>query len=207
WVQQISRQHEVWVITRTTNRKNVEDALCQEALPNVHWVYFDLPKWMRFWKKGGRGVHAYYYLWQAGAYFLARKLHRQVNFSLVHHVTFVNYWMPSFLALLPVPFVWGPVGGGESAPRSFLSSFSVRGRIHEVLRNLARYLGELDPFVRLTARRATFALATTDQTAKRLRALACQRVLLCSEAGLPGDEIHHLGAIPLRQSNPFRLLS
>src|ERR1039458_9148705 len=47
---------------------------------NVHWVYFDLPRWAAFWKKGRRGGHAYYYLWQLGAYFVARKLHREVGF-------------------------------------------------------------------------------------------------------------------------------
>ena len=66
--------------------------------------------------------------------FCSSPLAPRIGFQVVHHVTFVNYWMPTFLALLPAPFVWGPVGGGESAPRSFLSSFSWRGRIHELLR-------------------------------------------------------------------------
>ena len=117
------------------------------------------------------GTHLYYYLWQMGIYFLAKRLHREVGFDLVHHVTFVNYWMPSFLALLPVPFVWGPVGGGESAPRAFFRTFSLRGRMYEYLRNLARFVGEHDPFTRLTAQKATIALATTSESATRLRCL------------------------------------
>jgi hypothetical protein len=102
WVQQIGRFEEVWVITRANNRQAIEDAPATQLLPNVHFIYFDLPRWSCFWKRGVRGIHAYYYLWQLGAYFVARKLHRKVGFDLVHHVTFVNYWMPSFLALLPV---------------------------------------------------------------------------------------------------------
>ena len=207
WVDQLARFQEVWVITRANNRDSIEKSLAKKPLPNVHWVYFDLPRWARFWKKGERGLHVYYYLWQLGAYFVVRKLHRRVGFSLVHHVTFVNYWIPSFLALLPIPFVWGPVGGGESVPRAFRRGFSPRGKMYELLRDLARSFGEFDPFVRLAARRAALAFATTDQTAERLRGLGSPRVLICSNVGLPGEEIRCLKDSPPRRSNPFRVLS
>ena len=133
WVRQIARFHEVWVITRANNRVAIEKSLAKEPLPNVHWVYFDLPRWARFWKKGERGLYLYYHLWQLGAYFVGKKLHREARIDLIHHATFVNHWMPSFLALLPVPFVWGPVGGGESAPRAFRRCFSLRGKVYEIL--------------------------------------------------------------------------
>jgi glycosyltransferase involved in cell wall biosynthesis len=207
WVRQISRFHGVWVVTRANNREPIERALASRPLPNVHWVYFDLPRWMRFWKKGQRGVHPYYYLWQLGAYFVARKLHRKVGFDLAHHVTFVNYWMPSFLALLPIPFVWGPVGGGESAPRAFWRCFSLRGKAHELFRDIARRLGEHDPFVRLTARRAVVSLAATHQTEGRLRVLGCRNVRVFSQVGLPQDEIRQLAAFRFRQGSRFRLVS
>ena len=207
WVVQMARFHELWVITRATNRALIEKSLAKEPLPNVHWVYLDLPRWARFWKKGRRGVHLYYCLWQLGAYFRARKLHQQVGLDLVHHVTFVNYWMPSFLALLPVPFVWGPVGGGESAPRSFWRGLTLRGKVYEGLRDLGRSSGRLDPFVRLAAQRAALGLATTPQTEKRLRALGSRQVLVFAEAGMPRRDIEELGALPIRERGRLRFLS
>jgi glycosyltransferase involved in cell wall biosynthesis len=207
WARQMGRCHEVWVMTRANNRAPIEKSLAKEPLPNVHWVYFDLPRWARFWKKRQRGVHLYYYLWQLGVYFVARKLHRKVSFDLVHHVTLVNYWMPSFLVLLPIHFIWGPVGGGDSAPRSFWRSFSLRGKAYELIRGLAGSLAQLDPFVRLAARRATVGLAVTPQTEKRLRALGCRNVLIHPAVGLVSEEIRRLSAIPLRQREPFRLFS
>ncbi len=208
WVKEISKiAKEVWVITRSNNKKAIEEALEKEPMPNVHWVYFDLPKWARFWKKGQRGVHLYYYLWQICIYFVARRLHKEVRFDIVHHVTFVNYWMPSFLSLLPVSFVWGPVGGGESTPKPFYKSFSFRGRLYERIRDMARWIGERDPFTRMTARRATIGLATTKETADRLCKLGVKKVQILSQVALPEEEISYLSTFSFPEGNIFRFLS
>jgi hypothetical protein len=68
-VGEVARHQEVWVITRSNNREPIERALAQEPLSTAHFVYFDLPRWAHIGKKGKRGVHPYYYLWQVGAYF------------------------------------------------------------------------------------------------------------------------------------------
>jgi glycosyltransferase involved in cell wall biosynthesis len=206
-VGQVARFHEVWVITRANNRDSIEKSLAKRPLPNVHWVYFDLPSWTCFWKKERRGIHLYYFLWQLGAYFRARKLHHQVGFDLAHHVTLVNYWMPSLLPLLPVPFVWGPVGGGESTPRLFWRSLSLRGKVYEAMRDFARRVSELNPILRLTARRAAIGLATTPKTARRLRAVGCRKVSVLSQVALTEDEILRLGSFPPSHNGPFRPIS
>jgi glycosyltransferase involved in cell wall biosynthesis len=206
-VKQAARFHEVWVLTRSNNRAGIEEALAMEPMPNVHWIYFDFPRWASFWKKGQRGIRLYYSLWQLVMYWKARKLHREVRLDLAHHVTFVTYWLPTFLPLLPIPFIWGPVGGGESAPRSFRSSFSLKGRMYEATRKFARTISEFNPFVRLAARRAAIALATTKETAARLEILGCKRVSILAEAALSAKEISELGEIPIREGGPFRVLS
>lgn len=207
-VRQIARFHDVWVLTHEEGQQGIKAALANEALPNVQFTYLDVPQpWALYLKKGRRGVQLHYYLWQLTAYFAGRKLHRKTGFDLIHHVTLVRYWMPNFLALLPVPFVWGPVGGGESAPRAFWSSFSLQGKIFELARNLARKLGEFDPFVRRTARNAALGLATTEETAKRMRILGCKQVSVLPAVGLDQAEIRSLSSIPLRHSGPFRLIS
>ena len=116
WVTQLARHEDVWVLTRSNNRGAIEQALRSEPMDRARFVYLDLPRWLRFWKKGSRGIRLYYYLWQFGAYLRARKLHRNIGFDVAHHVTFVKYWMPSLLSLLPIPLVWGPVGGGNQCP-------------------------------------------------------------------------------------------
>jgi len=204
-VRQAARFHSVWVLTHAEGRQEIEAA--SRTLPNVRFFILDLPPWALFWKNDRRGQRAHYYLWQLAAYFMGRRLHRKVGFDLVHHVTFVQYSTPSFLALLPVPFIWGPVGGGESAPPAFWWSLSLRGKIFELLRSVARKMGECDPFVRCTARRAAIGLATTEDTARRMRLLGCGRVSVRSESGLGPEEIERLSSVPVRQHGPFRLLS
>jgi glycosyltransferase involved in cell wall biosynthesis len=207
WVMQVARFHAVWVITRANNRQVIESAMAMQPGLQVHWLYVDLPRWARFWKRGPHGVHLYYYLWQIGAYAVARRLHHEVGFDVVHHLTFGTYWLPSLLVLLPVPFVWGPLGGAECAPPALYRTLHARGKLHEGLRGLARWLGERDPTVRLATRRAALVLAKANETAYRLRVLGAQQVHLCSEAGLTAAEWHQLNAIPLRQDAPFRLVS
>jgi glycosyltransferase involved in cell wall biosynthesis len=181
--------------------------LNNQPLPNVHWVYFDLPAWARFWKHGRRAVSVYYALWQAGAYRHAARLHRQVQFQIVHHVTFVNYWQPTFLALLPIPFVWGPVGGAESAPHAFYPTFTPGGRMHEHARDAVRRLAGRSPFLRETARRARVSFATTRDTARQLCDLGARSVEIMPESGLAPTEIDFLAALLPHTGQPFRVIS
>lgn len=204
WGKQIARFHRAWIVTLPANRPRIEAALAAEPIAQIEFVYFDIPL-AALCRRMGTRFH--YYLWHLAVHRLGRRLHRQVGFDLVHHTTHGTYWMPNLLALLPMPFVWGPIGGGESAPRTFRSSFGWRGRLYELLRDVARWRGERDPLVRLTARRARISLATTPQTQERLSALGCSRIAEFSHVGLPADEMDRLSTFPSRHEGPFRLLS
>lgn len=203
----IAQHHEVWVLTRIAHQPGIEAELSRNPLTNIHFVYFDPFNWTDDWRRGQRGVQLHYYLWQIQAYFEAQRLHRQIHFDLIHHITYVKYWGPSFLSLLPTPFIWGPVGGGETAPKAFWGDFSRRGQVYEVLRDVAHWVGELDPFVHLTARRSTLALATTEETAERLRQLKAKNVQVFSQLGLLKEELDLLSQYPVPEENPVRFIS
>ena len=81
-VRQAARFHDVWVLTQEEGRQGINAALAGEALPRIRFVYLDLPPWARFWKKRRRGAQLHYYLWQLAAYFVGRRLHREVGFDL-----------------------------------------------------------------------------------------------------------------------------
>lgn len=204
---EMARRHDVWVLTRSNNEQAIRSALAQNQIPSLHVEYYDLPHWARWWKRGQRGVQAYYYLWQIGAYLSARRLHREHRFDLVQHVTLVKYWTPSLMSLLPIPFIWGPVGGGDSTPRRFLRDLGRGGRIYETVRTVGRAIGERDPLVRLTARRATLALATTEATAVRLHALGVRNVRLMSQVGASEEDFAVADDAPQGSTGPVRFIS
>lgn len=202
----LAPSHDVWILTRAENRAHIESALARKPMPSLHFVYYDLPSWSRLWKRGPRGV-AYYYLWQLGVLPIARDLHRTVGFDILHHVTLGKYWAPSLLAVLSAPFVWGPVGGGESTPALFRPTFGLGGRLYEALRATGRWLGEHDPLIRLTARRSAVALAKTEDTGDRLRRLGAINVRVFSESGLLAREVEHLNQYPPPIGGPVKFIS
>ncbi|WP_019502683.1 glycosyltransferase family 4 protein [Pseudanabaena sp. PCC 6802] len=190
---EIAKYHEVWVLTRPDDgREAIESELSRNPNPNLHFVYFTLPVLGSIWRFGSIAFLIHYYFWQVQAYFVARRLHQEINFDVAHHVTFVRHSTPSFLALLPIPFIWGPVGGGESAPNPFWRDFSFRNRVYEILRSAARWFGERDPFARMTARRSTIVRVTTQDTAIRVQEMGAKKIEVFPEASLTKEEIVRL---------------
>ncbi len=209
FAKEIAKHHEVWVLSRTEeSQKAIEAELARNPVPNLHFVYFTTPIFGNFWKLGQSGaMQIHYYFWQITAYFVARKLHRKIGFDVVQHVTFVKYSSPSFLSLLPIPFVWGPVGGGESAPKPFWQAFNWKNKVYEILRILVRSIGENDLFTLITARRSAVAYSTTEDTAMRVRNMGCSHVQILSESGLSQKEIDQLAQIPQSENSPTRFIS
>ena len=164
WVKQLARKNDVWVITRANNKKCIVDSGVFNELPNLNFEYIDLPAWARFWKKGNRGIHLYYWLWQMCAVLKAWQLHKKMTFNIAHHITFSPFYQPPLISLLPIPFVWGPIGAGEKLPRKFLKLFNLRQRMRENLRTTIRILSPLNPLVYIAFRRAKLILASTEET-------------------------------------------
>ncbi|RCJ25514.1 glycosyl transferase family 1 [Nostoc minutum NIES-26] len=205
-VRQLGKYHKVWVLTREDNRSFIEAELTNSQIPGLEFVYVDLPG-SQLWKNGLGGVHLHYYLWQIKAYLVARKLHSEIGFDVAHHVTYVRYSSATFLPLLPIPFIWGPVGGGESAPKAFWKDFSFRGKVYEIVRSVAHRIGERDPFVNLTIKNSTLIRATTEDTAQRLRQMGAINVQVFSESGLSEAEILQLARRAIPNSSPIRFIS
>lgn len=160
--------HRVHVITRANNKESIDAALRIHPMPGVEFSYYDLPDWAKRWKKGGRGVHLYYLLWQWGAYGVAKKLSKQKQFDIVHHITFGVFRQPSFMAFLGVPFVFGPLGGGESAPYALRKSFSFKGKVVDFLRDVANKVVYIDPIMSAVYKRSSIILCKTRETLRSI---------------------------------------
>lgn len=167
WACAAAQDHVVYLMTRRNNEAAIEEALADRPELRLHPVYLDLPQWARWWKRGRRGIHVYYCLWQILAWRTGRRLHRQVDFDVAHHVTLAIDWLPAGVSAIPgLPFIWGPVGGVTNTPWALWRHLGMRGLAEELVRELvtrpARRL-----FGDFTSRRAALVLAQNGDVARR----------------------------------------
>jgi glycosyltransferase involved in cell wall biosynthesis len=190
WSLEIAKRgHQVWVLTRIKNVALIDAAIAKEGNLSLRAVGYDLPSWMCWWKSGGLTVQIYYALWQVGAFFKARRLHQNIEFDLVHHLTFGVFRTPGFMWGLGIPFLLGPVGGGEFTPTPLTRHFSLRARLFEAVRKLANYLSLLDPGLLMALIKARWVYVCTRETAAFLPRRFASKVqiepIIAADASIP----------------------
>jgi glycosyltransferase involved in cell wall biosynthesis len=164
--------HDVVLVTQPRNRTAVEGARRDDPMlaDHLHPVYVGLPgPLMDAWSRYGRlrGLQFASMAWQLSLWRVVRRLHRQEPFDVAHHVTLSTDWVPTGLAwVCGLPFVWGPIGGGERVPRDCRRWLGLRGRLTEWTRRLTA-----DPmraiFGAVAARRAALLVAQNPDEARR----------------------------------------
>lgn len=85
-------------------------------------------------------VYTFYYayqVWHKQAYAVAKDLLKHEKFDLVHYVGMIGYREPGYLWELGLPYVWGPVGGANNAPRQLMKHMPLTGRMKQTFRNVA----------------------------------------------------------------------
>jgi glycosyltransferase involved in cell wall biosynthesis len=184
----VHRGDVVHVITRSNNRPSIEAALASEKLP-LAIIYYDLPAWARRWKRWPGGIYLYYLLWQVGAYRLAKRLHSTEAFDRVQHSTFASFRQPSFMGGLGIPFVFGPVGGGEPMPRGFRRGIPFAARVIETFRDLGSALTSYDPMMLYTFSRATVIACTTSDTLAKIPRRFQSKCIVLPAIGINESEI------------------
>lgn len=202
--------HHVWVLTcRAHHEKTIHDSLAAKPLPSdlagrVHFVFHDPAGWPGPGYERPRFVRSHYLAWQWTVRAVARKLHAEIGFDLVHHVSWGVVRQPSFLGDLGVPLVFGPVGGGERTPWKMRDGFSAKGHALEILRDMLNGAVRLDPMMHRTFAQASAILCKTSESAALVPKTyqAKTRVFLEVFA----DPETQTGARPDIAQRPFRVL-
>jgi glycosyltransferase involved in cell wall biosynthesis len=134
----IAKRHDVWVITDIHNRAGWDQGAKEDLIPSNVKVRFlrdrsacsenrfiaHLQSWMNYASFNRQILSA------------ARDWHREIGFDLCHQVTIAGWRMPSPLWQLPIPFVWGPIGGAGYIPPAFRGILSPAARAFEKLRDV-----------------------------------------------------------------------
>lgn len=164
WAKELSaRGLDVHVITRGSHKSTIEQQHSKNGeCSNVHFHYVDIPWLQNILKRVNRRNHIYYYFWQLQAMLAAKKLNLKHSYDLVHHVTWVSFRQPSFMWLLGIPMIFGPVAGGDSIPQGYVKHFSFKQRVIEHTRTLMNMLVRFDPLMRLTFKHAYKVIFTSE---------------------------------------------
>jgi len=207
-IREALKEHEVWAIIADAHQypELTQPWLEKNPLPGFHPVFLKMPSPVRWLAGRGPWEAIHYHLWQNQLRGVARELHEQVKFDLVHHVTYGRYWSPSGLRELGLPFIWGPVGAAETPPASFVAELSPRYRLFEAARNGARHFCERGSALQETARAATIAIGVTPETCAALRRLGAQRVEQMPQMALNEKDLAQFASLPPPPPGPLRAI-
>ena len=130
-----------------------------------------------------------YKLWHKAAFRKVKQLRDENTFHLIHLLTQITYREPGFLYRYDCPFVWGPTGGIENIPTSFLSVFSIRSRFLEFLRTISNhFVHRFSPRVNKAIKKASLIYAFSKEDANYFKLKKAIRVKLLLDAGTyPAD--------------------
>lgn len=187
-IREMSARHDFVVMTRSIQRAAIE-ASTEPWVGRVTWVYIDPPRWLTFWRQGKRGLAPFYLLWHLLAKRVAAGLIRSHGIDLCHHLTIGTYLLPSPLADLTPPLIYGPVGGGERTPAGLREDFSWRGRIEEWIRDAVRTSLDHFEYFHAQYRSTAWAFAATPVTESALRRLGLDRVSMLTQSATGGDTV------------------
>ena len=164
WVIELAKRNRVHVITRANNKTVIEQHLPNDIKDNIVFHYYDTPDIIKNLKHKDKGLYFYNFCWQIGIVGLAKSIIRKEKIDYILHLTFGSVWMPTFLPLLNPKFVWGPMGGGECVPFSFIGVLPLKQRIVQLFRYILNYTTIINPLILLPACKSKVILARTPNT-------------------------------------------
>lgn len=188
----IAKDHEVFVITDVHNREGWTRGEQEGVIPsNIHVRFLrdrsacsanrfvaHLQSWINY-SSFNRQILA-----------AAKAWHREENFDLCHQVTIAGWRMPSPLWRLPIPFIWGPIGGAGFIPPNFRGILSGQARAFESLRDLQSAVASRSKAFQDCIAHTAVVFAANEETEEFLRPFRGDRPLLrLPIASIPAEKV------------------
>jgi glycosyltransferase involved in cell wall biosynthesis len=163
--------HEVTVLTRSEYREHVRE---EGPKHNIDFRFIDLPQAPLGTISTQLGNAQRYLRWQNAALEHARA--ESARYDVIHHVSWSGLHLGSQLWRLPTPLVYGPIGGGQTAPASYWRYFGSDLPM-ETLRTLATGPSlQLNRICRNTIRNARVILVGNLATATAVARLGARDI-------------------------------
>ena len=166
----IAENHECHVITHSVAKESILAAQCAGQAANVTFHFYGenytwhpnrLVARMQSW--------LIYRKWQSQLLDVALDLHRKHQFDVAHHLTYATWRVASPLWKLPIPFVWGPIGGTATMPVRFWGILSPTALAFELLRVLSTTVARHGQGFRDCVKNSAIVIAANEETEKFLK--------------------------------------
>lgn len=137
FVKGLSNSHELHVLVESEKwEASLRKYLASNPMDSVYFYFLPKRRARTLRKIWPPSYYWFYKEWQQKAFLKALELDKIHNFDLIHQLNMVGFREPGYLWRINKPFVWGPIGGLENSPWSFLPSLGIKGMIFYSSRNL-----------------------------------------------------------------------
>lgn len=187
WIYELNKYHQIVALTSSVYKNDIEDYISKNPgeLCNTRFIYIEVPK--TGWHKGYRFERIYYMLWQKEAIKVASELNKTERFDIVHHMTYVTCVLPTYMHKLGIPFLLGPVAGGDRIPSVMNYPIRLKSRIFERIRLLSQCVFTSTLNFHRTVKGASLILTATEDTARLIPEKHRNKVRIFQAVGLKED--------------------
>lgn len=187
WVLEYSKLCNLVVLTNFTNEPYIKAYLAKHdsELKTVRFVYVKPKMKVDIWYKEWERLERFYYMcWQYTALKIAKKICSKEKFDYVQHITYVSYIMPTYMYKLNVPFIYGPVSGGETVPSIIRYPFNGKERIVESIRKCMQLIAKSSFNLKRCCKNAKIIITVTDESKKMLPEMYQEKAMVLQAIGL-----------------------
>lgn len=188
WISCLAKHCNLFVITEGEWRKEIEEAVAVHPYrDHLHFYYNPVSDKIRrmCWNQGDWRFYWYYQKWQKKTLLIARQIVAENRIDILHQLNMIGFREPGYLWKIEgIPFVWGPIGGMELMPLSFLKGVSKSQYIKAWLKNLINdWQRKHHPRVLRAIHKASALIAATKGCADVIQGYHHQDVVLINETG------------------------
>ena len=183
---ELSKKFDVTVITRGNNRDVIESDAQRIACERLTFIYHDTSSTLLWLKKRKLiNTQIYYALWQ---YTLGRRIKADKglqNFDVSQHLTFNSFEVaPYALKHTSGMKIWGPVGGGQTAPPNLLQTTRLLDQWREKLRTWRIGISSRSNTVRAMLEACDVVLFANEETRERLEPYCTGKTEMMIDVGV-----------------------
>lgn len=181
WVRELSKDHEVTVFAVSRPDRY---GCVSEQFPNltvIEWSDIRVPKFLERFRAI---VKPWYFIYYFKARFFLKKIIKEKNIDIIHHLTPLAWRYPSPVFNLGIPSVRGPVQGGLKTPPGLSQGKKVRFHPFMFLRKTDNLRLHYDPILRNSYKKIDHLLVSAPYVIEFLKPLNIKHVSVEIEHGI-----------------------